>query len=43
MPPSPLTNDGIEYNDKGGGRHGKRGGADNNDKQQEWSVDNAES
>jgi hypothetical protein len=40
MPPSPLTVEGIENKDAGGGQCNKRGGADDNHKQQEWSMDN---
>ncbi len=41
LPGQEGSGDGIDYNDKDGGRCHKRGGADDNDKEQKLSFDNA--
>jgi hypothetical protein len=41
LPGQEGSNDGIDYDDKDGGQRHKKGGMDNNEKQQERSVDDA--
>jgi hypothetical protein len=41
MPLSPPTDDGIDYIDKSGGQRDERRGADNNNKQKEQLMDDA--